>query len=266
MKSFSQNRYIITYLRSDLKPKEPQYDEYAEHKLKIILYCRDEKGQKGICPMCMSEKHLTHQVVNILDEVKKQCFPKIDQLIENFKTYHGQFLMAKQQIQEDLDNIVKQATQRKDKLFKELDAKILDINDNIATLNDIRDKVQKCASYDEMVNKMGFVDLLEELFRERKHPKTYKSFKLEENEQKFALPCEVPKQLESGKVLPVRESVSNLSVAEGKLNYSMFSFHCMFSFRLLLTQVIEYHLIYHPYVLSHQFTCCLVIVAGCRLR
>ena len=77
-KSFSQNKYVITYLKRELKPKEPQYEECPEHKLKVVLYCKNEKCQKGVCPMCMSEKHLTHQVVNILDEVKKQCFPKID--------------------------------------------------------------------------------------------------------------------------------------------------------------------------------------------
>ena len=136
--------------------------------------------------------------------------------------------MAKQQIQEDLDNIVKQAIERKDELFKELDAKILDINDNIATLNDIRNKTEKCASYNEVSTKMEFVDLLEELFREGKQSKIYKSFKLTENEQNLALPSEIPKQLESAKVLPIKKTMTTLSVAEGKLNHIMLNFHFFF--------------------------------------
>ena len=116
MKSFSQNKYIITYLKRELKPKESDYDECHEHKLKIVLYCKDTKCSKGICPMCMNEKHLTHQVVNIPDELKKNIFSKIDQLIQNLNTSHHQIVLAKQQIQHDLDKVVKQANTRREEL------------------------------------------------------------------------------------------------------------------------------------------------------
>ena len=43
VKSFSQNKYIVAYLKREMKDNIVEYDQCSEHSLKIALYCK-EKG------------------------------------------------------------------------------------------------------------------------------------------------------------------------------------------------------------------------------
>ena len=40
VKSFSQNKYVIAYLRKDVKQQDSEYEECTEHSLKMVLYCK----------------------------------------------------------------------------------------------------------------------------------------------------------------------------------------------------------------------------------
>ena len=108
--------------------------------MKIVLFCKEESCQLGICPVCMSENHISHNVGNILDIEKKKLNEKIDPFIQNLHTYNEQILTAKQQIEQESDSIIEQVKTRKEEIFKDLDEKVVNNNDNIATLNDIREK------------------------------------------------------------------------------------------------------------------------------
>ena len=209
-------------MKRELKPKESDYDECSEHKQKTVLYCKDAECQKGMCQMCMSERHLTHQVVNILDKVKKNFFPKIDQLIQILNTSHHQILLTKQQIQHDLEEVVKQATNKRDELFKGLDEKMSGINDNIATLNDIKNKTSSDTTYNEFLNKIEFQGILDDLTRTSTQLMTYRSFKLVENKKELVLPSATPTKLDVPLTVLEKTDVSDLSVETGRTSENIF--------------------------------------------
>ena len=117
-----------------MKKKDSEYEECQEHNLKIVLFCKKESCQLGLCPVCMSENHISHDVVNILGVVKKKLNKKIDPLIRNLYIYNEQILTAKQKIEQESDKIYEQVKTRKEELFKELDEKVVNNSDNIATL------------------------------------------------------------------------------------------------------------------------------------
>ena len=163
VKSFSQNKYIITYLKRELIHKKSENDGCPEHKLKIVLFCKDAKCQKGICPMCMSEKHLTHQVANILDEEKRILYEKLNPPLETLNCYNDTIMKAKQQIEEDCEDKIKLLMERKQEVLVELDDKLTNSLDNVVTLVDIKEKISKGTTHSDLVDKMDFVKIMEEI-------------------------------------------------------------------------------------------------------
>ena len=99
VKSFSQNKYILAYLKKEVKQNESEYDECTIHKMKLVLYCKEKSCLKAVCPVCMSENHLSHEVVNVLAKEKKKLHAKIDPIVENLTRYNDEILRAKQQVQ-----------------------------------------------------------------------------------------------------------------------------------------------------------------------
>ena len=135
--SFSQNKYIIAHLKKETKTKATDYDECLEHKLKKILYCTHPGCQKAICPLCMSEDHLTHDVVNIVAEKKKKLFAQVETLTHKLIKYTGNIEMTKRQLDVETEQMIKELKNRKQEVDKELDVIKADAIDNIATLEDI---------------------------------------------------------------------------------------------------------------------------------
>ena len=107
VKSFSQNKYVVAYLKREIKNKAVEYDECSEHGLKIVLYCKQKGCELAVCAVCMTEKHLTHRVVNILEEQKSKLTEKIDEMKGRLKLYHDQILAAKQHAEHDYDTKIK---------------------------------------------------------------------------------------------------------------------------------------------------------------
>ena len=217
VKSFSQNKYILAYLKRELKEKDLKYEECQEHNMKIVLFCKDESCQLGICPVCMSENHISHDVVNILGGEKKKLNEKIDPLIQNLYIYNEQILTAKQKIEQESDKIIKQVKTRKEELFKELDEKVVNNNDNITTLNDIREKTSKSKSHSDIKNKIEFVELIEDLSRTNDLSHEYKFYKLVETEQKLEQHVQVCRETAPQQISLNKKVVPNICVSKGKI-------------------------------------------------
>ena len=215
VKSFSQNKYIITYLKRELKPKESDYEECSEHKLKIVLFCKDVKCQKRICPMCMSEKHLTHQVVNILDEEKNELYEKLNPLLETLNRYNDTIIKAKQQIEEDCEDKVKLLMEKKQEVLVELDDKLTNSLDNLVTLVDIKEKISKEATHSDLVDKMDFVKIMEELCAEARNPVKFEFYELHKNQQDVSPSRDVLKKNKEVKENATVQKETKLCVKEG---------------------------------------------------
>ena len=212
VKSFSQNKYIVAYLKREIKENVVEYDECSAHGLKIVLYCKNKGCEIAVCPICMSEKHLTHQVVNILEEQKCKLTDKIDGLKGKLKFYHDQVLAAKQHAEHEFDTKIKLLKGGKKEQLKELDEKLADAIENLATLNDIEMKVKQDTTQTDIANKMEFVDIVDGLTKQSQEPIAYKCFDLVE---KKALH-------DSFSVLPLNESEEtriNKYVTKGMLYF-----------------------------------------------
>ena len=58
--SFPQNKYILT-----LRRRLGEFRKCPDHEEDMILFCREPRCQKTICPFCLSESHLGHKAVAI---------------------------------------------------------------------------------------------------------------------------------------------------------------------------------------------------------
>ena len=217
VKSFSQNKYILAYLKREFKEKDSEYEECQEHNMKIVLFCKEESCQLGICPVCMSENHISHDVGNILGVEKKKLNEKIDPLIQNLYIYNEQILTAKQKIEQESDSIIEQVKIRKEEIFKDLDEKVVNNNDNIATLNDIREKTSKSKSHSDIMNKIKFVELIEDLSRSNKLSHEYKVYELVEKEEKLEQHVQVCRETVPPQGSPSMKVVANICVLKGKI-------------------------------------------------
>ena len=183
VKSFSQNKYILAYLKKEVKQNELEYDECTVHKMKLVLYCKENICQKAVCPVCMSEQHLSHKVVNILEEERSKLYAEIDPIVENLTRHNDEILRAKQQVLQDCENKKKLLDARKEEILVDLDGQLANSIDNLVTLMDIKDKASKRTTYRDIVGKMEFVLLAKQLSDVTQKPFTYKFYELTENER-----------------------------------------------------------------------------------
>ena len=182
VKSFSQNKYIVAYLKREIKDKVVEYDECSEHGLKIALYCKQKGCELAVCAICMTEKHLTHQVINILEEQKCKLTERISGIKGKLKLYHDQILATKQHAEHEFDTKIKLLKDSKEQQLKEFDDKLADVIENLTTLDDIEVNVKEDTTQTDIANKMEFVDIVHGLTKQSQTPVAYKCFDLVEKE------------------------------------------------------------------------------------
>ena len=86
----------------------------------MVLFCKHEDCNKALCPVCLSESHLKHDVVNILQETKKQLLSKTVAVMANFSSYKENILIAKQQVEDRYEQLKK----KKDEILEDLDEQV----------------------------------------------------------------------------------------------------------------------------------------------
>ena len=118
--SFSQNKYIIAHLKMETKTKTADYDECLKHTLKKILFCTHPDCRVAICPLCMSDDHLTHEVVNVVAEKKKQLFAQVETLARKLTMYTDNIEMTKRQLDVETQQMIEELKNRKQEVDKEL--------------------------------------------------------------------------------------------------------------------------------------------------
>ena len=147
--------------------------------------------------MCMSEKHLRHKVVNILEETKDRVLSKTELVMKTFSSYKEKILIAKQKVEDDYEEQVEQLKKRKNEILQDLEAKVADCEDNITTVMDINAKVNQSTTHNELRDKLEFVELVETLSNETVKPLTYEFFGLVEKLKEVKIPTEATYQIET---------------------------------------------------------------------
>ena len=75
VKTFPQNKYIVTNLKE--RQKEREIAKCEEHGKELTLYCRRNECQKAICSKCLTASHRKHDVVDIEEKQKEILLAKI---------------------------------------------------------------------------------------------------------------------------------------------------------------------------------------------
>ena len=100
--------------------------------------------------------------------------------MERFSSYKENILSAKQQVEDDYEKQVERLKERKQEILQDLEAKMADCEDNIATAREINAKVNQSTTQKELRDKLEFVEFVETLSDEIAKPLTYEFFALVE--------------------------------------------------------------------------------------
>ena len=100
--------------------------------------------------------------------------------MERFSSCKENILSAKQQVEDDYEKQCEKLKERKQEILQDLEAKMADCEDNIATAREINAKVNQSTTQKELRDKLEFVDLVETFSNETVKPLTYKFFDLVE--------------------------------------------------------------------------------------
>ena len=193
--SFPQNKYILTNIKRKAASK---LDEtYAvgtceEHGKELILFCRETKCMKPICPTCLTKSHFGHKVFEI-EEERKEVFVKknIESLTENLGKRRSVILSAKEdtgrkiekvltdlkRMKEQIDNIIKEVEDQQKEVNTQVTDEVSAINENITLLTNIRDNAASEPRYDEIMKNLDTVRTISESVEQHLSGKrTYRYF------------------------------------------------------------------------------------------
>ena len=82
VKTFQQNKYVITYIRNKRKSPEVaaplERKQCPDHGEQLIMFCRESGCEKPICHLCLIKSHKFHDFVDLEEERKEnyRCLMK----------------------------------------------------------------------------------------------------------------------------------------------------------------------------------------------
>ena len=128
--------------------------------------------------------------MNILQETKHQLLTKTAAVMKRFSSYKENILSAKQQVDTVCEKLVERLNERKREILQDLEVKMADCEDNIATAMDINPKVNQSTTQKELRDKLEFVELVETFSDETAKPLTCTFFDLVEKLEKMKIPAD----------------------------------------------------------------------------
>ena len=140
-KMFPQNKYILAMFRMKKTMTLEPLRKCEEHGKELILFCKEMKCKKAICPKCLTRSHLGHKVVEIEEiekEQKEALVTKLDdveQRLERNKTIIGK---AENDVLKKNQACVNELKKQKKEVMKTFNEMIQNATDQIAeTSNNI---------------------------------------------------------------------------------------------------------------------------------
>ena len=128
------------------------------HKIDKILYCKNEDCLQAICPLCMSEKHRNHQVVNIVEKEMEAAVSGLDSLHVELNVYKH-ILQAVKQVEEcTIDCMIERLKNKKVTFGKNFDKTLKKIEDKIATIDDLKKDVLQQYGINKLMRKLDIIE------------------------------------------------------------------------------------------------------------
>ena len=183
-KSFPQNKYLVTQIRNkpevqEEEPKPEVVPKCEEHGKELVLYCREEGCKVPVCPLCVAN-HLKHEIMDIetgmeeeikekmrygfIEEVarvstdlehrlKQVCALK-ESVTERTEKCLKDIEKKRAEINQELDNMVKEATDLETDTKLQIDENASVINQKLLLLDNMKQTVEfgKDLSHEDLVN------------------------------------------------------------------------------------------------------------------
>ena len=208
--NFPQNKYILTMMRRRQRLEGEEINgsrKCPKHGEKEILFCREVRCQKMICPLCLSEAHLGHEVVAVKDQTKdvlgellmniEITSERLNKKIEKvgkvshdvIKKTEANLLQVKkekdkmiqdlekkkEEMSKQYDMIIRQAEDEKNKLSEASGNELKAMRDNVDFLKSIKRSIEEEENtHEDALKKLDTVKGVTEDVKHLPHVKKYK--------------------------------------------------------------------------------------------
>ena len=94
IQTFPQNKYILKLLETK------HFNMCQVHGRELSLYCKEKNCSKAICPICLIEGHIGHQLADVIDQEKETLTEKVKDLMDDLKGEQKKLANADREIRE----------------------------------------------------------------------------------------------------------------------------------------------------------------------
>ena len=147
-----------------------RYKQCMKHKMDMILYCKHEGCEKEICPLCMSEQHRNHSVVNV-HEIQNQTF--LDDLLQVLTSQRDVIMAVKQGEESAFYCMMDRLKKKRHEITSQFEAILQPIDRHIKFIGGMKNKT---AANQMFQNEGPEVDALKAMVENLREPKTYKVY------------------------------------------------------------------------------------------
>ena len=147
-RAFPQNKYLLTQIRykPEVPEKEPKPEivpKCEEHDKELVLYCREEGCKVPVCPLCVAN-HLKHEIMDIETGMKEEIKEEMRHC----------FLNEVAQVATDLEDRLKKVCTLKESVTEKTEKCLKDIEKRRAEINQELDNMVKEATALEVETKL----------------------------------------------------------------------------------------------------------------
>ena len=143
--------------------------------MEVVLYCKHSDCLVGICPLCVTQHHRGHTVVNIEEPRKSVLKSKAVVIKQRLSLDLSRLVATRQKVHQQRLEIMEKVNQRSRELLKEFDTKITVIESNIKKLNEISQRKTDDMEKDDFEKNKGFIEKLQKQ-SEDEEPMKYKFY------------------------------------------------------------------------------------------
>ena len=129
-KSFSQNKYVLTLIKSKSTKEQPipyEFQKCEEHGKELNLFCRTSGCNKPICRICLRKQHKEHDVIDIEEQEKEVLMKLLKQIWFNLGAKLSILSVTKRDIQVKANAAIEEIKRKKEEIDKACEKMIKEV-------------------------------------------------------------------------------------------------------------------------------------------
>ena len=162
-----------------------RYKQCTKHKMDMILYCKHKTCETEVCPLCMSERHRDHSVVNARD-VQNQTF--LNGLLEVLTSQRDVILAVKQGEEKAFDCMMDRLKKKRQEITNQFEDILQPIDEYIKFFEEMKQRTTVSETFKEGERDR---DVLKTMIENLREPKAYKVFEATVAEKQKSLQLKI---------------------------------------------------------------------------